>query len=85
MAMTDPLQALVSLQAAIRKGMATQAAEKYRSVRAWWGYPTWHRSGWQQSSCQTPGFRLQIASLVNLPWRLGWRFKVILSSSNDDY
>lgn len=33
MAMTDPLQALVSLQAAIRKGMATQAAEKYRSVR----------------------------------------------------
>lgn len=33
MAMTDPLQALVSLQAAIRKGIATQAAEKYRSVR----------------------------------------------------
>jgi hypothetical protein len=32
MAMTDPLQALVSLQAAIRKGMAT-SCRKYRSVR----------------------------------------------------
>ncbi len=33
MAMTDPLQALVSLQAEIRKGMPTHPTEKYPSVR----------------------------------------------------
>lgn len=33
MAMTDPLQALVSLQAEIRKGMPTHPSEKYPSVR----------------------------------------------------
>lgn len=33
MSMTDPLQALVSLQVAIRKGIPTQATEKYRLVR----------------------------------------------------
>ncbi len=33
MAMTDPLQALVSLQAEIRKGMPTHPIEKYPSVR----------------------------------------------------
>ena len=33
MAMTDPLQALVSLQTEIRKGMPTHPTEKYPSVR----------------------------------------------------
>lgn len=33
MAMTDPLQALVSLQAEIRKGMPTHPTEKYPSIR----------------------------------------------------
>lgn len=33
MEMTDPLQALVSLQAEIRKGMPTHPSEKYPSVR----------------------------------------------------
>lgn len=33
MAMTDPFQALVSLQAEIRKGMPTHPTEKYPSVR----------------------------------------------------
>lgn len=33
MAMTDPLQALVSLQAEVRKGMPTHPTEKYLSVR----------------------------------------------------
>ena len=33
MAMTDPLQALVSLQAEVRKGMPTHPTEKFPSVR----------------------------------------------------
>lgn len=33
MEMTDPLQALVSLQAEIRKGIPTHPSEKYPSVR----------------------------------------------------
>ncbi|SPO53205.1 GCN5-related N-acetyltransferase (fragment) [Pseudomonas sp. JV551A1] len=33
MALTDPLQALLSLQAEIRKGMPTHPTEKYPSVR----------------------------------------------------
>ena len=33
MAMTDPLQALVGLQAEVRKGMPTHPTEKYLSVR----------------------------------------------------
>lgn len=33
MAMTDPLQALVSLQVEIRKGTPTRPTEKYPSIR----------------------------------------------------